>query len=146
MSWDVILVPNSVKSAEAIDSQTLGPKRTVIHQLKSVFPDINLSDLSWGTVDRRNYSIEFNFGEDNPSVQLMLHIRGNEEVIEALRALCDSSSWRAFDTTTGDFIDFERDPARGLNIWRGFRDQVASIVETESSLAKKKKAWWQFWR
>jgi hypothetical protein len=161
MSWDVILynLPSSVTSLEKYYPQPLpllGSKSNVIRQLKEVFPDIRFSDPDWGYIERSNYSIEFNFGKEDPLDSLMLHVRGNENVIAAIRAICESASWRAFDTTTGLFMDFENDPARGLREWRSFRDKVFNKVKVQgeeiqqkgnfSFVIKKKKLWWQFWK
>jgi hypothetical protein len=87
---------------------------------------------------------------------LFLHIRGSEEVIDTLRAICAAASWQAYDTTTALFIDFENDPSRGLKIWKNYRDKVVAQMSTEGKsvtnlgdyafLIKKKKPWWQFWK
>lgn len=159
MSWDVILVSGDVADIEQMDAQgapVLGSKSKVIRQLKEVFPDLDLSDPTWGLVIRPKYSIEFNIGEEEPMVTLFLHIRGGEEVIGALGAICAAASWRAYDTTTGLFIDFENDPSRGLKIWQNYRNQVVAQMSTKGEpvtnlgdyafIIKKKKPWWQFWK
>jgi len=161
MSWDVWLynLPSSVTSLEQFypqDLPLLGSKSSVIGQLKKAFPDISFSDPNWGIIDRPGFSIEFNFGEDDPLNLLGLHVRGIDDAIGAIRAICEASSWRAFDTTTGSFIDFQNNPALGLQQWRSFRDKVVAKISAQgeevvqkgnySFVIKKKKAWWQFWK
>src|SRR5439155_700804 len=70
-------------------------------------------------------SIEFSIGDENPCASLMLHVRGTESVIEPLRALCERTDWRAFDTSDGELLDFSRDPGKGLREWLAYRARVA---------------------
>lgn len=161
MSWDVwrFNLPSSVTSLEEFYPQalpSLGSKSSVIGQVKKVFPDISFSDPNWGFIERPGFSIEFNFGEDDSLNLLGLHARGNDNVIGAIRAIWVASSWRAFDTTTGSFIDFENDPALGLRQWRSYRDKVVAKISAQgeeavqngnySFVIKKKKKWWHFWK
>jgi len=86
----------------------------------------------------------------------VLHVRGSDGAIETIKAVCEASSWRAFDTTTGSFINFENDPASGLRQWRSYRDKVVAKISTQgeevvqkgnySFVFKKKKKWWQIWK
>ena len=160
MSWDVLLfnITSDVTSLEQLGTQDppeLGPKSGVISMLREVFPDISFSDPNWAVVSRSSFSIEFNFGED-PLQHLMLHVRGSDDAICAIRTICEVSNWRAFDMTTGDFINFNNDPARGLRKWRSFRDKVVAQMRSQqkvsvnqadySAIIKKKKRWWQFWK
>ncbi len=165
MSWDVIFynVPANISDPEKYYQQALpllGTKSDVISQLKKVFPDIKFSDPDWGYIQRPNFSIEFNFGKEDPLDFLGLRVLGNEAanevVIAGIQAICVSTSWRAYDTTTGLFIDFDNDPARGYRIWREYHDRVTSAIEVHgeevlhksifSFETKKKKPWWQFWK
>jgi hypothetical protein len=54
----------------------------------------------------------------------MLHVRGGDGALAPIRHLCEQTGWKAFDTTEGDFIDFEGDPGTGLRAWRAFRDHA----------------------
>jgi hypothetical protein len=92
----------------------------------------------------------------------MLHVRGGDSAIHTIQHICDQSGWRAIDTSTGDFINFTKDPAEGLRQWRTFRNQVVASLEAGGKevvtdakvgmvwvdaieVAKpKKKKWWQF--
>jgi hypothetical protein len=163
MSWDVILynISSNITSLDQFDPESpplLGTKSNVINILKKVFPDISFTDPNWAGVSRPGFSIEFNFGKENLLVldHLMLHIRGGNEVIESLKALCEITHWRVFDLTTGNFINFENDPTRGLQIWRDFLHKVVALEEIRQSKLvnksdltysmKKNKQWWQFWK
>ncbi len=63
---------------------------------------------------------------------MMLHIRGSDEVIDAVRAICEATTCRAYDTTTDSFINFDQDPGYGLRKWRDFRNSV--VIRVSRSL------------
>jgi hypothetical protein len=37
---------------------------------------------------------------------------------------CKKTSWRAIDTSTGDFIDFENSPEESFNEWKRYRNKI----------------------
>jgi len=143
MSWDVFImnVPADIVSATELPddfSGELGSPEYVLAKLASIFPSINLTDPTWGGLDTEDGSIEFNIGSKDPIKTMMLHARGGNSVIGAIQMLCDQTGWRALDMTTGDFINFENNPAEGLKQWRSYKDKVIASYET--------KKWWQFWK
>ena len=161
MSWDVVMMrlpAGTTQLAELPDDfeTPLGSLPRVLDVLRETFPDIDLSDPTWGTIEGDDYSIEFNIGDDDPCTSIMLHVRGTEQAIEPIRRLCDHTGWAAFDTTTDKVMDFAADPADGLRQWRAFRDQVLpgapekgvriTIDGAASSRAPRARPWWQFWK
>ena len=128
-----------------------------------MFPSIDLADPSWAVLVTDDYSIEFSIGEETPCTSVMLHVRGPETAIEPLRAVCERTGWRAFDTSTGDVIDFADDPAKGLRKWIAYRQKsgitgplkgVSLPIDNKGAVvfdappqqsSVKKKKWWQLW-
>lgn len=145
-------------------SSELGPRSEVLSTLIAILPGLDLTDPTWGILEENDFSIEFNIGDDDPLDTLMLHVRGGDSAIHAIHHICEHTGWRAFDTTTGDFIDFAEDPAKGLRQWRASRNQVVASLEAEGkevitdakigrirvdaieTTKPKKKKWWQFWK
>ena len=129
MSWNVILMnvsshiddPEQLKENPPAD---LGAKETVLAGIHRRFPEFDFSDPAWVRMHNDDFSMEFNIGDADPIQTIMLNIRGSDRVIAMLRVLCQHFGWRALDTTTGKFIDFDDDPARGLRLWREYKDKV----------------------
>ncbi|MEZ4705755.1 MAG: hypothetical protein R3A44_01035 [Caldilineaceae bacterium] len=159
MSWDVILmnVPSNVRSISELEDELpiLGSKIEVLSILSSALPSINLSDPTWGVMDGDNFSIEFSIGDKDPIQTIMLFVRGSDDAVRVIEKVCQYSGWRALDTSLGDFISFEENPAAGLQQWRAYRNQVfASLGESGEvsekgvrlTISRAKQKWWQFWR
>ncbi len=51
--------------------------------------------------------------------------------MEAVRTICEAATWRAYDTSTDSFINFDQDPGRGLRNWRDYRNSVAAHLQTD---------------
>ncbi len=71
----------------------------------------------------------------------MLHVRGEEDALAAIKKICDYTGWKALDCTSGDFIDFKHHPEDGFSTWREFKDDVI-----RNNRIEKSKKWWQFWK
>lgn len=137
MSWDVFLMhlPPEISRIEEINESSsfgLGEKSEVLSRLVNILPEIKFQDSSWGSLDTKEFSIEFNIGDDDPVDSILLHIRGGDSAIDAIDKLCQSTGWRAIAITTGDFISFDHDPIAGLQKWRAYRDQVLKAKATGS--------------
>jgi hypothetical protein len=167
MSWDVILMnvlPDKTISYDFSDDLSdLGPRSQVLSTLAALFPNIDFTDPMWGFLESDGYSIQFNIGDRDPVEMITLHIHGSDSVIGVIKQICEHTRWRAFDTTTGDFIDFEKQPAAGLTQWRTYRDKVvdsliaegkevivdAKVVQMKDNVNRltnaKNKKWWRFW-
>lgn len=130
MSWDVLLLrlPPGITSVGDIDDdfgEVLGTTDEVRRLLAGVIPALDLTDPAWGVLESANYSIEFSIGADEPCNSVMLHVRGLDDALEPIRAVCAARGWQAIDCSSGDVIAFDADPARGLRAWREYRDRVA---------------------
>ena len=141
MSWDILLINSNQKldlESETVDFPLFPPRKELVRIFQQTFPDIELSEDGWGTIDEANYSIELNLGanEVDAQDQLFLNIRGNEDPAPKIAELCKKAGWQAFDTTMGDYLDLENPTRNGFSGWTAYRNQ---IVETAS------KPWWKFW-
>jgi hypothetical protein len=130
MSWDVLLLrlPPGITSVGDIPDnfgEVLGTTDEVRRLLAGILPTLDLTDPAWGVLESANYSIEFSIGADEPCNAVMLHVRGLDDALEPIQAVCGASGWQAIDCSSGDVIVFDADPARGLRAWREYRDRVA---------------------
>lgn len=135
MSWDLLLlnVPLDIISAKDIPGDfdaVVGPKPEILSVLRKICPDIDLTDPNWGVLRRDDFSIEFNLGNGDPLRAIGLAVRGGDRAIRIIQKICEKTGCRAVDFATGEFIDFDFDPAQGLREWRQYRDRV--IVQKKS--------------
>lgn len=129
MSWDVLLLrlPEGAKTLadmQDTDGEPLGSTGDVRRILSGVLPDLDLSDPTWGILETVDSSIEFSIGSEEPCVSVMLHVRGLDDAMEPIRAVCNATGWQALDCSDGELIDFAADPGRGLRAWREYRDRA----------------------
>jgi hypothetical protein len=130
MSWDLLLLnlPPGIETIDQVPEDcdvNLGPLQAVLTGLNQVFGDaIYLRDQTWGMLEGEHFSIEFNIGSKDPCESIMLHVRGDDSAIEPIKALCFQTGWSAFDTSSGELLNFHGDPAVGLRTWREWKDPV----------------------
>lgn len=133
MSWDVLFqkMPENFTCLDQVPEdfqpEPLCTRAYYEKMVFQLFPKINPNgDKSWMILEGDGFSIEFNAELDDPLESLMLHVRGDQGALVAIRKICDYSGWKAIDTTTGSYIDFDGNPDAGFAQWRRFRDQVAA--------------------
>ncbi|MCG8569989.1 MAG: hypothetical protein MJB14_07590 [Spirochaetes bacterium] len=131
MSWDVLFVkfPNNINSIDEIPGDynpgSLCTRQYYEEMIFNLFPNIDENnDRSWMILEDDSYSIEFSAGTGEMLDSLMLHIRGDEKALKVIKNICDFTNWKAFDTTTGDLIDFDNNPDEGFSQWRNFKNKV----------------------
>lgn len=131
MSWDIYIMsaPAGASTLEEVgpeeaDIEPLGSRQEVHNAILAVFPNADLSDPAWGVFDGDGYSIEFNMGSDNTVGGMMLHVRGGDDAIPAIKALCDHTGWRAYDIGTGEFMGFDAASEESRRRWQEYRDRV----------------------
>lgn len=129
MSWIVTLLkfPSEIKTLDDIPPgfmpEPLGSRNEVLSLLAQLFPDANLSDPTWVTLDRDEYVIEFMVGDKDPVMSLGFRPHGSDALMKALQLLCERTGWRALDENA-EFIEFDDDPAKGLRAWREYTAQL----------------------
>lgn len=137
MSYLVVLfnLPSHIVSLDDLpdgdggDSDTvvmppLGLRTAILALLTSLFPDADYADPTWVVLRRNGFVIEFMLGAKDPLSSLGLRIHGSDQALDVAKLLCEYMGWRAYDTSLGDFIDFEDHPAAGLQAWRQYRNRV----------------------
>jgi hypothetical protein len=143
MSWDVELMcvnPDVIPAHEISSMEELselGLKEEVFTLLKTLFPDISIFDsktLNLHEGDIKNplkawYSIRFYMADEQPVKTIGLNIHGWNSSFYAIQKICIRTGWRALDLTTGDFIDFSQDAAKGHQYI--FGDRYPSIWMSE---------------
>jgi hypothetical protein len=145
MSWDVILMrwPAGFSSVndlgDALDPSPLGPRRHVVAALRDAFPEMDFKDETWGLLQGKGFSVEFNVGSEDICQGVMLHVRGNDRALEAVRRAVECLGVRALDTSTGSCIEFDRDPSLGLRQFRAYREKVVQKLGAGSSRRRGKK-------
>jgi hypothetical protein len=168
MSWDVVIAnaPGVNDLAEIGDDESaytpLGTLTDVRSMLTRFFPDLDLTDPTWGDLDGGDFSIEFSVGSDDPVRSLMLHVRGSDRAVPVIRHLCQHSGWVAFDVN-GPKLDLTGDTLPGLTEWRRLFEQsyAAAVAEGQNIIVSprvngvrfdmwvvkpKLRRWWQFWK
>jgi hypothetical protein len=124
MSWDVLIVnSNRELTVEEMEQEQynsyLGNLDNIISTIKRSFPDVDFSEKEWGLLERKDFSIEFNMSSrDNEIHCFMLHVRGGESCLDAIKKLCLDNSWKAIDIGTNTFINFNGTPQTSFNEWK----------------------------
>ncbi|RKP55566.1 hypothetical protein D7Z26_10310 [Cohnella endophytica] len=144
MSWDVSFMkfPNAIKELEDLNEdviESMGNYNEVASILVEIFPDLDFTDPTWGVLERTDYSIEFNMPEEDNVTSFMLHIRGNQGAIEALRSIHKRTGWKAVEGSEG-ILNLDLNPEKGLIEWQEYRNAMINQIKT------KKKKWYQFWK
>jgi hypothetical protein len=128
MSWDVLLFKAPHASAAEMPKDfrpdPLGGGDQVRHLLVRALPRLDFRDPMLGILDGQDWSIEFGIGHREPVDAIMLHVRGADDAILAVRAAAETLGAKAFDCGTGDFLAFDGDAATGLRSWRAMRDRT----------------------
>ena len=168
MSWDVFVAntPDAEHLTELGEDESLYPPlgdlRTVRARLKAYFPQLDLTDPTWGDLDGGDFSIEFSIGSEDPVTSLMLHVRGEDRALGVIWHLCQHSGWVAFDSD-GPRLSPGAETVAGFTAWREqFERSVAAAtaagkhvyisprlngVRFDMLVQKEKpRRWWQFWR
>jgi hypothetical protein len=136
MSWDVLIT----KYSRAYDSfaaiphsekpQVIGARSMVHRQVSDAFPEVDWTDPAWGVWMSPSGSIEFNLGEVDPALTMMLHVRAGVEVVPLIVRLCVANNWQGMDCSSGDFIERRDDPRTALNGWLAYRDKIKSLAKS----------------
>ncbi|ANH67022.1 hypothetical protein [Mitsuaria sp. 7] len=136
MAWDVSLFKFSqrYRTLEEIPHDErlsdLGSLKEVQGAVTAVFPETDWTDPHWGIFDSVLGSIEFNVGTDDPVQSLGLHVRAGDAVVDGILLLCEQMDCQAIDVGDGSFLEQSDDPARGLQKWRAYRDQILTQGKT----------------
>ena len=130
MSWDVVIMrfPEGFSGDFEEMSDNWEPENMFTQdyfevEIKKLFPDIS-GDKTWMTLNAKKYSIEFNIGDNDPINNIMLHVRGGNEALQAIEMVCKKFNCKALDTTESKLIDFSEEKNKGFESWRNYKDNV----------------------
>jgi len=130
MSWDVVIMrfPDGFdgdfdKMPADWEPEKLFTQDYFAEEIKKIFPNI-IGDKTWMTLNAETYSIEVNIGDDDPVSNIMLHVRGGDEALQAIEKICIKFNCQALDTTESKLIDFDKKTNDGFTSWREYRDNV----------------------
>jgi hypothetical protein len=77
----------------------IASRAEVAQSFKQLFPDADVSDLSWLVLDGREFKIEIDTGHREPCNGLTLHVRGSDEAVGVVTQIALNFKSRAFDMT-----------------------------------------------
>src|SRR5690349_14977743 len=103
MSWDVMIfklrgkTPPSLDELQEADLLPLGPAGDVRRQISAFLEGVDWSDPAWGLYGGSGFSIEFNVGKDEPTPNMMLHVRGGGDAIADIIRFARPLGWSALD-------------------------------------------------
>jgi hypothetical protein len=126
MSWDVNIYrfPRDVENIAQLNDDfkltALAPRTKVVESLKQLFPEADISDLSWLVVDRKRFKIEISTGHAEWCLGLTLHVSGEECPLKEVIKIAQLFGARAFDMTAYQFLDRMNNPASGFEQWRKY--------------------------
>ncbi len=115
----------------------LGPPEPIREILRAVWPGVELREDGYGFFGGRDFGIEFSLARD-PVDFFTLWVRGSgTNALDAIRLLCEHLDCRALDTTTGDFINFDRDAGAGFRRWQTYRNAALADLRERGELASE---------
>jgi hypothetical protein len=82
-------------------------------------------------LDRADFSMEFNIGEDEICEDFMLHVRGGGAAVEAIDQLLARLQLRAIDCQTGEFFSVEA-AEESFGEWQRYRDKAIGSAEDQN--------------
>lgn len=134
MSWDVYIQdfpPTAKTLAEIPDDfelRPIGMRSDITAMIRDVIPSVNFTNLSWGTFENNDFSIEFQMGDEENCTSVFLLVRGGGNPVPLIAALLDRLQLRGVDLHTGEFFDVEsaRD---SFGTWQSYRDKILAAKD-----------------
>jgi hypothetical protein len=131
MSWDISVFaaaevpPPVAQMPEDWRGAILGSCEQVRDQISRVFADVDWSDSSWGTCDRKEFTLEFNLGKEDPVDGFMIHVRGRSSVVvKLLLEFAYGTGWYLLDCSEGEWFHHHRNPEASWHGFQKYRDRV----------------------
>lgn len=80
----------------------IGNKTDIIKKIIEIIPDINFENKDWGILERDDFNIEFNMGDEDEEqiYSFALHIRGNDGFKPLIIQLINHLNIKASDGMT----------------------------------------------
>ena len=125
MSWDIFIqhFPDGAQRVadvpDTFSPAPIGKRADVIAKIRSVIPQADFSDPSWGKLAGDDYSLEFGLSDDEVVHSITLHARGSDAVLPHINTILKALNLRAIDSWTGEFFD-PASAAQSLARWRSY--------------------------
>ena len=131
MSWDVLVYnfdgpmpSDETMKQKGYQPPPLGEAQVVRERISRSIPGIDWSNPAWGILRIESLLIEFSLQKDGVVDHLGLHVYGGGNPIPIIQSICSDNGWFAFDTSNGDWLDFENLSDAGWQSFQSFRDKV----------------------
>jgi hypothetical protein len=125
--------PPPLDKLKESDLLPLGPAEEVRQRISALLAGVDWSDRTWGLYDGDGFSIEFNFGKDDPIANMMLHVRGRGEAIAAIARFARTLGWSALDCSTSEFLDLDNPSQAGWEYFQAYRDKILKHYRDEGA-------------
>src|SRR5258708_5699610 len=103
MSWDIFVqdIPPGISAAADMPDdfvpKSLGPRCVIIDKIRTVVPNADFTDPTWGRIDAPDFSIEVNLGDNEEVDGFALHVRGGDMAAFVVADILEQLGLRAFD-------------------------------------------------
>ena len=128
MSWDLFVQDwGEFDSLEEIpddfEPKPLGRRIDIIETVKNTEPTIDFTDPSWGLLENKLFSIEFNMGDSEILESFVMHVRGNELALPCIGNILNELNLKATGGSTPNFFDVEKSK-KDLQQWIDYRNSI----------------------
>jgi hypothetical protein len=129
MSWDVFVqdLPPDVRSIKDVPDEyqprPLGRRDEVIGRIRTVFPDVDFSDPSWGHLRQEGFAVDISMEEGDPVTGVTLHVRGSDDAVGAVVDLIAAIGGRGVDSWTGELFD-QAIAFHSIRRWRAYMEEI----------------------
>jgi len=131
MSWDVLVFnfdgpvpPDETLKQKGYQPPPLGTAHLVREKISRSVPGIDWSNPGWGILRMGSLLIEFGLQEDGIVDCLGIHVYGRGNPMPVIQHICSDNGWSAFDTSSGDWLDYENPSDAGWQSFQSFRDNL----------------------
>lgn len=135
MSWDVLIFDFKGEEPPATQDfkpPSMGSTGAVRLTVSRNLPRVDWSDPNLGILEAKEFSIEFNLGDEDPVTNMMLHVRGTGDPVTVIADLCKATGWRALDCSTGEWLDLADPLHEGWSAFQEFRDRAIGALSCPS--------------
>lgn len=129
MSWDIFVqdLPPEARSVKDVPDEfhprPLGRRDEVIGRIRSVFPNTDFADPSWGRLRNDRYVIDISIGDLEEVGGVTLRVRGSDEAVGAVVKLIAAIGGRGVDSWTGELFD-QAVALHSIRRWRAYLEEV----------------------
>lgn len=138
VSWDLFVFDfeealSDPETGKAIfldnwEPPAIGDAKSVRAKISEVFSQVIWTDPTWGSVDRADFSLEFNIGGQDVISNFVIHARG--QATPAVLTLMSETGWKILDTSTGKWLHETSNPDEGREAFQRYLNTVLGTNAT----------------